>query len=55
MLQPISLIDIKPRFLCQSYSGIKVCSTLKFFPKTSILLELAEQGCELFFRPGFEC
>ena len=47
--EPIRLTYIKPSLLRQCHSGIKIRSTLKFFLKPSILLELGKQGCELLF------
>ena len=45
--KPISLADIKSSFLCQCYSSIKVCSALKFLPKTCVFVELGKEGGEL--------
>ena len=44
MLEPISLAHIKPSFLGNRHSGIKISSALNFLPKTSILFEFCKEG-----------
>ena len=47
ILEPISLAHIKPSLLRQCHCGIKVSSTLKLLPKTSIFLDLGKQSWKL--------
>ena len=48
MPEPIRLTYIKPSFLRNRQSRIKVCSTLELLLKPCIIIELGKQGCELF-------
>ena len=43
MLEPFRLADIKPCFLCQGNSSIKVGTTLEFLLKLRIVLEFGKQ------------
>jgi hypothetical protein len=49
MLEPIRLAHIKPSFLRNRHSGVKVGSTLELLAKPSIILELGKKGRKLFF------
>ena len=47
ILQQVRLTDIKPCFLCHSYSSIKVCSTFECLLKAGISLYGCPEGSEL--------
>ena len=49
MSEPIRLAHIKPSFLRNRHSSIKVCSTLELLLKPHILFEFGKQSCELLF------
>ena len=49
MLEPIRLAHIKPGFLRNCYSDVKVGSTLEFLAELCIILEFGKEDRELFF------